>query len=78
MKVVAKKNIHVNYKTVLKEINLDKKEAVFFNTEDKTKVGFLASGLCSSMFSPFSTEFWSHCVLSGGNQHRALPRHKRI
>ncbi|CAH0723150.1 unnamed protein product, partial [Brenthis ino] len=38
MKVIARKNIHVNYKTVLKEIKFDKKEAVFFNTEDKTKL----------------------------------------
>lgn len=45
MKVVARKNIQVNYKTVLKEINLDKKEAVFFNTEDKTKLTTLPYNL---------------------------------
>ena len=26
--------------------------------------------------SPLSAEFWKHCVLSGGIQHRALPRHQ--
>ncbi|CAG9785929.1 unnamed protein product [Diatraea saccharalis] len=36
MKVVERKNIKVNYKTVLKEVRSDKKEAVFY-TDDKTK-----------------------------------------
>ena len=26
--------------------------------------------------SPLSAEFWRHCVLSGGTQRRALPRHQ--
>ena len=26
--------------------------------------------------SPLYAEFWRHCVLSGGNQRRALPRHQ--
>ena len=26
--------------------------------------------------SPLSIEFWRHCVLSGGTQHRTLPRHQ--
>ena len=26
--------------------------------------------------SPLSAEFWKHCVLSGGTQRRALPRHQ--
>ena len=26
--------------------------------------------------SPLSSEFWRHCVLSGGTQRRALPRHQ--
>ena len=25
---------------------------------------------------PLSAEFWRHCVLSGGTQRRALPRHQ--
>ncbi|KAF9823283.1 hypothetical protein SFRURICE_019092, partial [Spodoptera frugiperda] len=33
MKVVKRKHINVNYKTVLKEVRPDKKEAVFFNKE---------------------------------------------
>ncbi|CAG4975585.1 unnamed protein product [Colias eurytheme] len=37
MKVVAERRINVNYKTVLKEIRADKKEAVFFNTDDRSK-----------------------------------------
>lgn len=37
MKVVERKKIKVNYKTVLKEVKADKKEAVFFNTEDKSQ-----------------------------------------
>ena len=28
-----------------------------------------------SLRSPLSAEFWRHCVLSGGTQSRALPRH---
>ena len=27
--------------------------------------------------SPLFTEFWMHCVLSGGSQLRALPRHQK-
>ena len=26
--------------------------------------------------SPLSAEFWRHCVLSGGTERRALPRHQ--
>ena len=26
--------------------------------------------------SPLTAEFWKHCVLSGGTQRRALPRHQ--
>ena len=26
--------------------------------------------------SPFSAEFWRHCVLSGRTQNRDLPRHQ--
>ena len=26
--------------------------------------------------SPLSGEYWKHCVLSGGTQRRALPRHQ--
>ena len=26
---------------------------------------------------PLSADFWGHCVLSGGTQPRALPRHQR-
>lgn len=37
MKVVQRKRIGVNYKTVLKEVRADKREAVFFNTDDKTQ-----------------------------------------
>ncbi|KAG6452123.1 sulfide:quinone oxidoreductase, mitochondrial [Manduca sexta] len=37
LKVVERKKINVNYKTVLKEIHPDRREAVFFNTADKTK-----------------------------------------
>ncbi|KAM3959224.1 sulfide quinone oxidoreductase [Aphomia sociella] len=37
LKVVERKKINVNYKTVLKEVRHGKKEAVFFNTDDKTK-----------------------------------------
>ncbi|XP_063897409.1 uncharacterized protein LOC110372031 [Helicoverpa armigera] len=37
MKVVKRKNINVNYVTVLKEVRHDKKEAVFFNKEDPDK-----------------------------------------
>ncbi|CAH0701033.1 unnamed protein product [Spodoptera exigua] len=33
MKVVKRKNINVNYKTVLKEVRPEKKEAVFYNKE---------------------------------------------
>ncbi|KAJ0177455.1 hypothetical protein K1T71_007464 [Dendrolimus kikuchii] len=35
MKVVEKKKINVNYRTVLKEVRSDKKEAVFINADDK-------------------------------------------
>ncbi|CAH2231997.1 jg4057 [Pararge aegeria aegeria] len=39
LKVVERKKINVNYKTVLKEVRSDKKEAVFFTAcEDKDKV----------------------------------------
>lgn len=38
MKVVERKKINVNYQTVLKEVRYEKKEAVFFNSADKTKV----------------------------------------
>ncbi|CAK1547435.1 unnamed protein product [Leptosia nina] len=38
MKVVKKRRINVNYKTVLKEVRADKKEAVFFNADDKSKL----------------------------------------
>ncbi|XP_050346155.1 sulfide:quinone oxidoreductase, mitochondrial [Nymphalis io] len=37
MKIAQRKNINVNYKTVLKEVRPDKKEAVFFNADDRTK-----------------------------------------
>ncbi|KAI8436278.1 hypothetical protein MSG28_004323 [Choristoneura fumiferana] len=37
MKVVERKNIKVNYQSVLKEVRHDKNEAVFFNSADKTK-----------------------------------------
>ncbi|XP_046959305.1 sulfide:quinone oxidoreductase, mitochondrial [Vanessa cardui] len=37
MKVVKRKNINVNYKTVLKEVRPDRREAVFYNVDDKTK-----------------------------------------
>lgn len=38
MKVVKRKNINVNYKTVLKEVRPDKKEAVFVPCDDADKV----------------------------------------
>ncbi|XP_004932579.1 sulfide:quinone oxidoreductase, mitochondrial isoform X1 [Bombyx mori] len=37
LKVVERKKINVNYKTVLKEVKPDRREAVFYNTDDKTK-----------------------------------------
>ncbi|KAL4702568.1 hypothetical protein ACJJTC_003067 [Scirpophaga incertulas] len=37
LKVVERKSINVNYKTVLKEVRADKREAVFFNADDKNK-----------------------------------------
>ncbi|KAJ8728366.1 hypothetical protein PYW08_016751 [Mythimna loreyi] len=37
MKVVKRKNINVNYKTILKEVRHDKKEAVFFSKDDENK-----------------------------------------
>ncbi|XP_061712934.1 sulfide:quinone oxidoreductase, mitochondrial [Cydia pomonella] len=37
LKVVERKNIKVNYTTVLKELNVDKKEGVFVSTKDKSK-----------------------------------------
>ena len=29
-----------------------------------------------TLFFPFPAEFWRHCVLSGGSQRRAFPRHE--
>ncbi|CAG9584904.1 unnamed protein product [Danaus chrysippus] len=37
LKIANRKNIKVNYKTVLREIRPEKKEAVFIHTEDKNK-----------------------------------------
>ncbi|XP_059051520.1 uncharacterized protein LOC131846275 [Achroia grisella] len=37
LKVVERKQIKVNYRTVLKEVHHDRKEAVFVNADDKTK-----------------------------------------
>lgn len=38
LKVVAKKDIKVNYQTVLKEVHSDKKEAVFVSAADNNRV----------------------------------------
>ena len=38
LKVVKRKNIKVNYKTILKEVRHEKKEAVFYHRDEVTKV----------------------------------------
>ena len=38
--------------------------------------GWVEGTKCQYTPFPISAEFWRHCVLSGGIQHRALPRHQ--
>ncbi|RVE49543.1 hypothetical protein evm_005771 [Chilo suppressalis] len=60
LKVVERKNIHVNYKTVLKEVRQDKKEAVFRTTDDnKAQESTIAYYMKKDLF-PFL--YWQFMV----------------
>ena len=38
--------------------------------------GKQSEGSVKALRSSFSTEFWAHCVLRGGTQRQAWPRHQ--
>ena len=51
---------------------------IFFQLHavSRTQQGRQREPSVKTLRSPLSAEFWRHCVLSGGTQGRALPRHQ--
>lgn len=47
-----------------------------FHTAYRTQRGSQRVHSVKTLRYPLSTEFWRHCLLSGGTQRRPLPRHQ--
>ena len=67
----------LNWWYLKKNILTEKKEINQLHAVSRTQQGRQRESSVKTHHFPLSTEFWRHCVFSGGTKRRALPRPER-